>query len=282
MVIDFHAHTFPERIAAQAIDKLKHASHTVPFSDGTAAGLVASMRAAGVDYSVVLPVATNPLKASSMNDASLAMTGRNGLICFGAIHPDTPQAKGELKRIAKAGLKGVKLHPVYQNVDIDDPRSLRILEAAGELGLVVLMHAGDDIGFPGVVRCSPQMTASALSQVGPVKLICAHMGGWRNWAHVADCLAGTSAMIDTAFSLGDLTPLEEGYYAPEQIHMLGEADFCSLVRAFSSERVLFGSDSPWSHQGESVAAIRALPLTDEEKNNILGANAAKLLGLRKE
>lgn len=278
MIIDMHTHTFPEQIAEWAIDKLKRASHTVPFSSGTASGLAASMKAAGVDYSVVLPVATNPLKAASMNDASLAASGA-GLIYFGAIHPDTPQAKQELRRIAQAGMKGIKLHPVYQGVDIDDARSLRILEAAGELDLVVVMHAGEDIGFPGVVRCSPEMTANALRQVGPVKLICAHMGGWRNWERVADCLVNTSAMIDTAFSLGDITPLEDDYYTPQQIHMLDETAFCALVRVFGSDRVLFGSDSPWDDQRAAVSAIRHLPLDEDEKRNILGENARRLLGL---
>lgn len=279
MIIDVHTHTFPDKIAALAIDKLKRASMTRPFSDGTASGLMASMAAAGVDISVVLPVATNPLKASSMNDVSLHMTGQNGLVYFGAIHPDTPDAKAELRRIAQAGLKGIKIHPVYQGVDINDPRFLRILETAGELELVVIMHAGDDIGFPGVVRCSPEMTADALRQVGPVRLVCAHMGGWRNWERVADCLAGTSAMIDTAFSLGEISPLEEGYYAQEQLQLLSEADFVSLVRAFGSERVLFGSDSPWTDQAASIRAIRALALTDAEKESILGENARVLLGL---
>lgn len=280
MIIDFHTHTFPDRIAAFALDKLKHASHTKPFSDGTAAGLAASMKASGVDASIVLPVATNPFKAASMNDAALSMMERDGLISFGAIHPDTPNAKEELKRIAGMGFKGIKLHPVYQDVAINDLRSLRILETAGELGLIVVMHAGEDIGFPGVVRCSPEMTADALRRVGPVQLVCAHMGGWRNWERVAECLAGTSAMLDTAFTLGDLMPLEEDYYTQEQLHMLGAKDFVKLVRAFGSERILFGSDSPWADQGESIRAVRALPLEEEEKRNILGANACRLLGLK--
>ena len=280
MIIDFHTHTFPDRIAAAAIDKLKHASHTKPFSDGTAVGLAASMKASGVDASIVLPVATNPLKAAAMNDAALSMTKGTKLISFGAIHPDTPNAKEELKRIAGMGFKGIKLHPVYQDVAINDPRSLRILETAGELGLIIVMHAGEDIGFPGVVRCSPEMTADALRHVGPVQLVCAHMGGWRNWERVAECLAGTSAMLDTAFTLGDLTPLEEDYYTQEQLYMLGAKDFVKLVRAFGSERILFGSDSPWADQGESVRAVRALPLDEEEKQNILGANACRLLGLK--
>ena len=90
-----------------------------------------------------------------MNDLSLRLTGHDGLLYFGCIHPDQPDWRQELDRIAAAGLRGIKLHPVYQGVDFDDVRYLRILERAGELGLIIVTHAGDDIGFPGVVRCSP-------------------------------------------------------------------------------------------------------------------------------
>jgi len=61
--------------------------------------------------------------------------------------------------------------------------------------------------------------------------------------------------------------------------MLDEEAFCSLVNAFGSERILFGSDSPWADQSASLSAIRALPLRSEEKDNILGRNARKLLCL---
>ena len=57
-MIDFHTHTFPERIAAMAIAKLQQASHSRAFTDGTAEGLQASMARAGIELSVVLPVAT--------------------------------------------------------------------------------------------------------------------------------------------------------------------------------------------------------------------------------
>lgn len=279
MIVDFHTHTFPVKIAAAALNKLQQASHTVAFTDATMTGLRASMQQAGIDWSVVLPVATNPTKVGSMNDLSAQLTGKNGLVYFGCMHPDMEGAEQELERIAALGLKGIKLHPVYQGVDIDDGRFVRILAKAGELGLVVVMHAGDDIGFPGEVRCSPEMIRRALQQAGPVKLICAHMGGWRNWERVADCLADTSAMIDTAFSLGNITPLETDYYAPEQLQMLDGETFCQMVRAFGSPRVVFGTDSPWADQTDSLRQFNALPLTDEEKENILGGNARRLLGI---
>jgi len=279
MIIDFHAHTFPDKIAAAAIGKLQQSSHAAAFTDGTVSALKSSMQAAGVDISVVLPVATNPTKVSSINDISLQMTERDGLIYFGCIHPDMEMWHQELGRISAAGLKGIKIHPVYQDTDIDDIRFLRILSRAGELGLTVVMHSGADIGFPGVIRCAPKMVRNALRQVGNVRLILAHMGGWRNWDEAADCLADTSACIDTAFSLGCITPLTENDYPGEARNMLGADDFCRLVRAFGSKRVFFGTDTPWADQRHTIEQINALPLTEAEKADIFGLNARALLGL---
>ena len=282
MIIDFHTHTFPDKIAASALKKLSEASHTRPFSDGTAAGLSEKARAAGIDRSVVLPVATSPKQVAHINDYAAKTnesTKETGLFSFGCIHPDYPDWSEELVRIAALGLKGVKIHPVYQDADIDDPRFLRILAKAGELGLIVVTHAGLDIGFPGVERCSPEMTLRAIKQVGPVKLVLAHMGGWRQWDTVSELLADSPVWIDTSFSLGTLSTLDDGYYAPEDLSLLDEKHFLRMVRAFGADRVLFGTDSPWSGQSEEIERIRSLPLKEEEKNLILGGNAQKLLNL---
>ena len=50
------------------------------------------------------------------------------------------------------------------------------------------------------------MVRSALDQVGPMTLILAHMGGWRNWDQVEELLPDTSVYLDTSYSLGDLAP----------------------------------------------------------------------------
>ena len=49
------------------------------------------------------------------------------------------------------------------------------------------------------------------------------------------------------------------------------------VKIFGAEKILFGTDSPWSSQKESIEFIKNLPLTEVDKNKILGENAAKLL-----
>ncbi len=279
MIVDFHTHIFPEEIAARAVEKLRRASGTVPFSDGTEAGLRRGMTRAGIGWSVTLPVATNPAKVSAMNDQMIRLDRGDGLIRFGCMHPDAADPRRALARIAEAGIKGIKLHPVYQGADLDDPRYLRILDRAGELGLVVVTHAGDDIGFPGAVRCSPEMIGHALRQVGPVKLVAAHMGGWRCWERAEELLPGLGIWIDTSFSLGRLTPAEEGRFAPGELAMLDGAAFARLTRAFGADRVLFGTDSPWSDPAESVRMILEARLSGEEKADILGRNAARLLGI---
>ena len=282
MIVDIHTHTFPDKIAGRTIEKLQGVSHSAAFSDGTAAGLRASMARAGVDRSVVLPVATHPGQVERVNDASARInetTEETGILSLGCIHPDFANWREELERVAALGLRGVKLHPVYQGVDLDDVRYLRILERCGELGLVVITHAGWDIGFPGQVNCSPQMVLRAVKQVGPVKLVLAHMGGWRCWDEVEELLWDTGVCLDTAFSLGSITPLNDGYYTPEDLPLLDEEGFMALVRKFGPRRVLFGTDSPWDDQAQAIARIRALPLTPEEREAILGGNAVKLLGL---
>lgn len=276
-MIDFHAHTFPDRIAAMAIHKLEHKAHATSFSDGTQAGLLQKMALAGIDHAVVLPVATNPAKCAHMNDLSLAQAGDARLTYFAAIHPDAPDWYEELGRAKALGFKGVKIHPVYQDVPIDDPRFVRILARCGELELIVVMHGGLDIGFPGVERCSPKMLRNALRQAGPVTLIAAHMGGWRNWQEVPEHLLDTGVYLDTAYSLGSISPIDD-HYTPEELPMLADARFVELTRIFGSSRVVFGTDSPWDDMAQCVARIRSLPLTETEKADIFDHNARRLLG----
>ena len=279
MIVDFHTHTFPDRIAAGALQKMQADTHARAFSDGTQSGLLSSMAASGINCSVVLPVATNPLKVSSINDISIAAIGASSLIYFGCIHPENDDYAQELSRIAAAGIKGIKIHPVYQGVDINDLRFLRILDKAAELGLMIVTHAGDEIAYPGIVRCSPEMIRSAVNQIGSMQLVLAHMGGWKNWSRIADCLADTAVYLDTSFSLGHIIPLEAGHYTPAQQQLLTAAEFCEIVRSFGADRILFGTDSPWACQKRALEDIRQLPLSDAEKTAILGGNACRLLQL---
>ncbi len=279
MVIDFHTHTFPDKIAAATVAHMSEKSRLTAYTDGSDAGLLASMRAAGVDLGVVLPVVTNPEKAGHINAFSAGCNGKTSAIHLGGMHPDTPDLAKEMKTAAALGLKGIKIHPVYQRTDIDDIRFLRLMEAAGENGLFVITHAGLDVGFPGQKQSSVEKIGNALRQVGPVPLVLAHMGGWRQWEAAEALAAFPNTYIDTAFSLGCIRPTEPGFYQEEELPLLDDERALRLIRAFGARRVLFGSDSPWADQADTLASFLRLPLTEEERELILYRNAAMLLKL---
>ncbi len=279
MIVDFHTHVFPDKIAKRALDKLKHNSHTEPFSDGTLESLIMKERADGIDISVIQPVATTPEQVISINNKARENNDiyeRRGAVSFAAIHPDFKDYKAELNRIKEMGFRGIKIHPVYQGVNIDDIRFLRIIEKAAELGLIVLTHGGIDIGFLDSVKCSPKMIRHVIDEIGDFKFVAAHMGGWKNWDEVPEYLADTNVYLDTSFSTGKLTPLDDGYYKTEELELLTQDEFIKLLNAFGAERIIFGTDSPWGNPENDIAFIKKLPVSEKEKSEILGENAESL------
>ena len=282
MIIDMHTHIFPEKISADVIEKLSRISRTPAFSDGTLTGLKKSMDAAQISYSVILPVATTTKQVEKINSSAAALNEKfsgDGIISFGCIHPDYTNYREELGRVKNFGLKGIKIHPVYQDINLDDKKYLRIIYRAAELDLIVVTHAGLDIGFPGVVRCSPEMARHVVEEVGEFKFILAHMGGWKNWSDVLKVLGGTKIFIDTSFSTGKIIPRKDFHWQEDDLKLLTPAQFMDFVKIFGTERILFGTDSPWTSARTSIEFIKNLPLAADDKNKILGLNAQKLLEL---
>ena len=266
MIIDFHTHIFPDRIAPVTIQKLSEKAQIPAYTDGTLDDLKRSMEASQVGISVVLPVVTRPDQFSSVNRFARKITPEEfteegGLLSFGGIHPDTGNYKVEVDELARMGLKGIKIHPDYQQVFIDDIRYLRILDRAAEKGLIVIAHAGVDIGLPEVVHCTPDRVERVLAQIDDGILVMAHMGGYDCWEDVEKYLTGSRLYFDTAFCLG---------------HM-AEEQFIRICRAHGTDRILFATDSPWDGQKEFITKLENLPLTQKEKEAIAGENAKRIL-----
>ncbi len=267
MVVDFHTHIFPEKIAGKTIAYLEEKAHIKSFCDGTEKGLVKSMETAGVDVSVVLPVVTKPEQFHTINifAAQLNEKYRNRqarLWSFGGIHPDSPDYKAELRMVKELGLLGIKLHPDYQDTYFDDIKYMRILDYASELGLVSVVHAGVDVGFPDNVRCTPRQICKVIEDVAPENLVLAHYGGFDMWEDVEELLTGKEVYLDTSFTAG---------YIKDEV-------FLNILKKHGAERILFATDSPWSGQKESLQHIRGLVTDKNDLSKILGQNAGKLIG----
>ncbi|MBQ7476684.1 MAG: amidohydrolase family protein [Selenomonadaceae bacterium] len=282
-MIDIHTHIFPDKIAASTIEFLRGKSHTTPFTDGTLTGLISSMKKFSVDYSVILPVATKPEQVTKINDNAAQINEKffdEGIISFAGIHPNFENFSGELSRIKNFGFKGIKVHPVYQDTNLDDKNFLRIFYRAAELDLIVVTHAGLDIGYPNVVKCTPKMARHVIEEIGEFNFILAHMGGWKSWDEVLTELADVKIFMDTAFSTEKIPAQNDGYHKAEDLPLLDAEKFSEFVKVFGSDKIIFGTDSPWTSQGKSIEFIKNLPISDADKNKILHDNAAKLLQLK--
>ncbi|MCQ2451792.1 MAG: amidohydrolase [Oscillospiraceae bacterium] len=276
-IIDFHTHTFPARIAEKALNRLSASGGIRYYSDGTNEGLQRSMRDAGVTKSVVLPVATHDRQHTSINDNAIQVNERaeeTGILSFGSLHPDNTNYREILSLLDSHAIKGIKLHPVFQEVDFDDIRYKRLVGTACEYGMIVIIHAGYDVSFPGQGQATPEKILHVLEDVRPDRLVLAHMGGWDCWDGVEKLLAGRDVWFDTSYS-ANLVRGTDG----SQKRYLGDEEFLRLIRLHGTDRILFGSDNPWCSQKEAVELIAGLNLTKEEKNAIMGGNAAALLKL---
>ena len=148
MIIDFHTHTFPEALAERAVNKLAKSARAQNYLNGTLSALRSSMLDAGIDYSVLLPVVTKPEQQQNINKIAMEINSHShetGLISFGGIHPDNEDYRQILRQCAANGIKGIKLHPIFQQTYLDDIRYLRIIECACENNLIILVHAGYDV-----------------------------------------------------------------------------------------------------------------------------------------
>lgn len=67
-------------------------------------------------------------------------------------------------------------------------QSLRLIEYASALGLIILIHAGFDVSFPGCDESSVDRLTTMIQEVKPEKLVLAHMGGWGQWNEVSSVL----------------------------------------------------------------------------------------------
>ena len=269
MVIDFHAHAFPDALAERSVAYLAEKAGIPYYSDGTCKGLTES--AAGIaDVCVVLPVVTKPSQFHSVNVFAKRIndgefdTEKVRLRSFGGIHPDSEDIDAELKTIKELGLKGVKIHPDYQSTFIDDKKNLVIIEKAMELGLLVSVHAGLDLGFPECTHCTPKRSRNMLHLTGATNVILAHMGGFDMWQEVADELVGEPVLFDT----GVVARYMDTNLASD------------IISAHGADKVLFATDSPWESYEASRDFVRSLRLSETEKSEIFGENAAKLLGIQ--
>lgn len=262
IVTDVHTHIFPDRIAATAVPVLAAEANIKAAISGTRDGLLASMDEAGIGIAWIQPVATKPAQVESINRWHDEIRSER-LVTFGAIHPDYADIPGLIHSLADRGFPGVKIHPEYQAIEPENERLFPLYEALIERNMMVLFHAGVDIAYTEV-HSRPAQFKHVKELFPELTMILAHMGGFRQWDEVEVYLMGLDVYLDTSYVFDDIA----------------DEVFLRLVDKHGDDKILYGSDSPWADQSQSLTRLQSLGLSQSAVDNICMLNAQRLLRSR--
>ena len=264
-IIDIHTHIFPDEIAPTTIKYLEEEANTKAYLNGTISDLKSSMKRAGISISVNQPISTKSSQVQPINNW-VKQIQDEAILSFGTIHPQFEDFKNEIKRLKEWGIKGVKLHPDYQKFHPDDESMFPIYESLRENEMIVLFHAGIDIGLYPPVHATPQRLAKVLDNFPGLIIIASHMGGYKLWDDVEKYLVGRDIYFDTSYVI-DYMEIDR---------------FVTIMKNHGFDKILFGTDSPWKDQADEVKKISVLNIPQEIQLDIFWGNAKGLLNGKSE
>jgi aminocarboxymuconate-semialdehyde decarboxylase len=269
---------------------------------------LADMDAMGVDIQAVSPsptqyyywadrdLAVEIVRGVNEHIAEIAASRPERFVGLGTValqHPELAADQAE-HAVRKLGLKGVEISTLIDGVDVGDPRFDPFWARIEALDAIVFLHPlGTSIGsrlnrfYLSNIVGNPAETAMALSHLifggafdryPGLKLIAAHGGGY---------LPPYIARSDHGYRV---RPEAHGCAHPPSVYLkhiwfdtmvYDAGQLRRLIEVVGASQVVVGTDYPFDMGDYDPQALvdAVAGLSDADRNAILGANAAKLLGL---
>ncbi len=258
-VIDCHCHIYPEKIAERAASSVGDFYSIEMFTlQATGDHLLKLCEGSPITHHVVCSVATKPATVETINTFIAQECQKHpNFIGFATMHQDYADPEREINRAIELGLKGLKLHPDTQEVNLDDPRLMDVYEIiAGRIPLMV--HTGDyryDYSHPRrlkkVLAAFPDLVVNA-----------AHFGGWSVYDYAFELLEHERCFVDACSAME--------YLGPRRTR--------ELICAYGTDRVMFGSDFPMWNPLVELERLCGAGFTDEQLEDLLYRNCERYLG----
>ncbi len=260
-VADVHVHIYPDKIAQKAARSVGDFYNiSMAQDEGSVERVKSCMANTDIVRCVVHSVAVRPGTVRSINDF-IAQTCEEHpeFVGFMTLHQDTEDIEAEIERACSKGLKGIKLHPDTQGVNMDDERLMHVYEIAERKGLPLIIHCGDyryDYSHPRrlqhVLHEFPNLVVNA-----------AHFGGWSVYDYALEFLEHETCYLDMSSSMR--------YLGPRRTR--------ELVEAYGYDRMLFGSDFPMWTPGHELEVFRGLGFSEAALERMCWCNTERFLGM---
>ncbi len=259
-IIDFHTHAFPDALAEKAVKLLEGEGGIPARLDGRIDSLLKSMDGCGIEKSVVCSIATKPSQFEPILKWSSDIKS-DRIIPLPSVHPDDPEIIEKIGVIKTEGFKGIKMHPYYQGFNLDDKKMMPVYEKICRENLIFVLHTGFDFAFERIRKCDPVRIMEIHRAFPGIKLVATHLGAWEDWSEVERLMAGKNIYMEISFSLEFMDAERAG----------------KIIMRHPSGYVLFGTDSPWTGQKETLDLLKGLSFDTALEKRILRENALALL-----
>jgi len=231
------------------------------------------MDAAGISYMVSMPIMPN----TSFEEALAASKLDPRLLPFTCPDFDLPDDKmmEKLRADIDKGAKGLKIHPIIQNISITDKRCEKPIELFGDLGMPISYHCGvndyykPDSPFLKITNAelgALHYTLDLLRKFPDYVIIPAHGGG--------SCGGELEELAELVGKLGCKNVyVESSHRGVDGMHL--------MLELFGEDRIMFATDWPFDTCTWSVKyaedAFRDKP---EVADKFFYQNAARILGIQ--
>jgi uncharacterized protein len=287
MLIDSHTHAYEGNDRAVVYGRIDSLDSSTPDEDWSkwvlrldpaAESLLEEEKAAGVDRFVLLPISGRVDHALELNRWVCGLARRHpAVIPFGTLVADSPTLEQDLAQALELGVRGFKIHPLLQRLDILSPEAHGLWSLLEEAGLPVVL---DSMSIEGMLKYKPHLEAFAAGvwgyETGPERiaavaskhtrltLIAAHLGSLFGWDRLEPLFRRPNVFFDLSFVSG----------------ILPDREVLDVVRKRGPDRVLFGTDAPWRRPMDERRWFEGLPMDDRVKEAIAWKNMEALLDRR--
>jgi len=300
MIIDAHAHWLPDEIITNA--------HFFHKGWGDIEAQAKMMGEAGIDKAVLsYPTSDAHLKLGeeavtrAFNDNIARILKRFPDKFIGAcVLPigNSNEMLEELKRCLGMGFEAVSLASSYDGVYLDDARFLPIYREVQAKNIPIFVHSQivNPIGYERVqdplltpvieyvfdtTMCAGKLLMSGILRDYKVKFIFAYFGGVA--LHLTSRFNATYQMLRGINFVKDLKGLPTDFLKNIYVDTSGDKDkanFQAALEVLGASHIVWGSDWPAKKDvSGGINAVRALDISESDKNGILGGNLATILAL---
>jgi uncharacterized protein len=170
-------------------------------------------------------------------------------------------------------VKALKLYPGYEPFLLSAPEMRPVYELAAEFGVPVMIHTGDTFEAAARVRFAHPLEVDDIAvDHREVSFVVCHLGN--PWL-----LDAAEVIYKNPNVFGDLSGFTVGDWQPRFERLMVRKVDEVVAYVNDPSKLMFGSDWPISELGGYLRFLRRLDLTDDEREGILWANAARVFRL---